>query len=190
VPIDHMGKFTAIGMRIPVIDPNALVINTCGGNDTNRAGTETSWDWCNPTSRKVVHTHPHDPAIMAVSVECMWQGTKIFSPLEEPDQRTLQGEWRRGKGKRPIGAWDGPDLPLITHSGMARRVIYIPCYARLIGTWLAEAEIADRVARARAWPGNVYLRDHDTGRGVMTTRPMSHAWVLAMYLNNGVWPVD
>lgn len=43
MPIVKMGHFTAIGMRTPVTDPTALVINTCGANDTAGRGTPASW---------------------------------------------------------------------------------------------------------------------------------------------------
>lgn len=49
MPIDLMnGKFTAIGMRTKVEDHTALVIGTCGMNDSAEAGDFTSWVWSNP----------------------------------------------------------------------------------------------------------------------------------------------
>lgn len=186
--LDRMGKFTAIGMRTKVEDPNAMVINTCGDNDTAGKGNQYSWVWSNPTNRAIVHTLAADPGIKAVSVECLWQGTKIFVRGGEPDTRTLNGEWRRGKAKRPIGAWNGIGRPLITDPGEARRKIYIPAFSRLIAYWLRDPEVAAWVEQARNHPGDVYLRDFDTGRGVDRNGPMSHAYVLAVWLNTGNWP--
>lgn len=183
--IVSMGKFTAIGMRTSVKDPEALVINSCGKNDTAEKGTSTSWVWSNPTNRAVTHRYED---VEAVSVECLWQGTKIKPGMEEPDQETLKGNWRRGKGKRPLGAWAGPGKPLITNPGDARRRIYIPAFKKLIETWLQDPEVQKWVEDARNHPGPVYIRDFDTGRGVDRNGPMSHAWVLCEFLNTGKWP--
>jgi hypothetical protein len=185
--IQIMGHFTAIGMRESVTDPQSMVINTCGGNDSSKPGSLFDWKWANPTSRRITHQYHN---VEAVSVECLWQGTKIFDPNGHPDPLTLSGDWRRGKAKRPIGAYAGPSAPLITDPGEARRQIYIPAYKRLFEAWQESEEVRQWLEVARAWNGQVYLRDFDTGRGVNRRSPMSHAWVLAMYLNTGEWPTE
>lgn len=183
--IQHMGQFTAIGMRTKVENPDARVINTCAGNDTSERGDAIRWTWSNPTNRALAHRY-HD--IEAVSTECLWQGTKIRTGQDGPDFRTLQGDWRRGKGKRPIGAYAGPDQPLITTPGEARRQIYIPAFSRQVREWLIDPQVAEWVQDAGSHPGGVYLRDHDTGRGIDRNGPMSHAWLLATWLNEGQIP--
>lgn len=183
--IESMGHFTAIGMRTKVPEPNALVINTCGKNDTSEPGDDKTWAWSNPTNRIITHDY-HD--ITAVSVECLWQGTKLRPGETKPRQEVLNGNWRLGKGKKPAGAYAGPGAPLLTTPGAARRAIYIPAFKRLIEHWLQDPEIADRVQRARDHNGPVYLRDFDTGRGIDRNGPMSHAWVMATWLNTGKWP--
>lgn len=183
--IRSMGKFTAIGMRTPVPDLRALVINTCGKNDTRTRGDATSWVWSNPTNRVVAHPYG---GVEAVSVECLWQGTKVFKKDGRPDPLTLGGDWRRGKKKRPKGAWAGEGEPLITTPGEARRRIYVPAYARLVGHWMKDREVEHWVETARAHEGPVYLRDFDTGRGIDRSGPMSHAWLLCTWLNDGEWP--
>lgn len=193
MPIVSMGHFTAIGMRAKVEDKNALVINTCGQNDTAEAGNaHTSWVWSNPTNRAITHLYAD---IQAVSVECLWQGTKLLPGQTRPDPEILQGAWRKNKGKRPAGAYTGPNasrmdppFPLITSPGEARRKIYIPAFKNLVAHWLGNADIRGWVEDAKNWPGPVYLRDHDTGRGIDRNGPMSHAWVLATWLNTGEWP--
>ena len=185
--IKKMGHFTAIGMRQKVDSPGTLVINTCGGNDTDQKGSLERWDWSNPTNRKFKAVCVADPAIVAVSIECLWQGTKILTEGGVPNQQTLGGKWRNGKAKRPIGAWNGSG-DLITNPGDARRAIYIPAFKNQIENWLKDEEVADWVQQARDWPEDVYLRDHDTGRGIDRRGPMSHAWVLAVWLNTGEWP--
>jgi hypothetical protein len=180
-----MGEFTAIGMRAAVKDPSALVINTCSQNDTAEAGDDTRWSWSNPTNRRFpVEVR----GIRAVSVEALWQGTKLHGGRTEPDPVTLGGEWRRGKGKRPTGAWVGADRPPVTTPGEARRLLYIPAYAEQISRWTREPEVAARIQAARDHDGPVFLRDHDTGRGVDRNGPMSHAWLLSVFLNHGEWP--
>jgi hypothetical protein len=44
-----MGKWTAIGMRTPAKDlpDDAIVINSCGKNDTAERGDPNTWAWCN-----------------------------------------------------------------------------------------------------------------------------------------------
>ena len=44
------------------------------------------------------------------------------------------------------------------------------------------------LGKARQHAGLVYLRDFDTGRGIDRNGPMSHAWVLAVWLNTGSFP--
>ena len=179
-----MGQFTAIGMRTKVEDPRALVVNTCGKNDTAERGTLDSWVWSNPTNRAIRHEFE---GISAVSVEALWQGTKVFAEGGAPDPVTLNGEWRRGKARRPVGAWAGPGKPLIRTPGEARRRIYVPAFKNLVDHWLQDEEVALFVREARKHE-RVFLRDHDTGRGIDRNGPMSHAWVLATYLNTGKWP--
>lgn len=188
--IEMLGKFTPIGMRTKVEDATGLIINTCGQNDTAEKGTPTNWVWSNPTNRAVAH--PYED-VVAVSVECLWQGTKMKAGMDAPDALTLAGDWRRGKGRKPIGAYagrntDGSLKPLLTTPGAARRAIYIPAFKRLIAHWMADAEVAKWVQQARDHKGSVYLRDFDTGRGIDRNGPMSHAFVLATFLNTGKWP--
>ncbi len=183
--IVSMGKFTAIGMRTSVQDPTALIINTCGQNDTDGVGTMESWVWSNPTNRAITHKYAD---IEAVSVECLWQGTKVFIEGGHADPLTLKGDWRRGKAKRPIGAYAGPMCALIRSPGEARRKIYIPAFRRLVLHWMRNPQVLAYIEAARNHNGPIYLRDHDTGRGIDRNGPMSHAWVLATFLNTGAFP--
>lgn len=183
--ITSMGHFTAIGMRVKVVDPTALIINTCGQNDTNERGSETSWVWCNPTNRALTHRYED---IEAVSVECLWQGCKLREGEAKPRDEVLKGNWRLGKGRRPVGAYAGPGKPLLCTPGSARRAIYIPAFRALIEHWLRDQTVQAWLNAAKAHQGPVYLRDHDTGRGIDRNGPMSHAWLLAVFLNSGVWP--
>lgn len=191
MPIKSQGKFTAIGMRQKVEDLTALVINTCAANDTDGAGDLTHWVWSNPTNRRFEAVHSQDPSCRAVSTEALWQGTKMKKGQTEPDRLTLQGDWRRGKGKRPVGAWAGPNRPLITTPGEARRVIYLPAFRNQVVRWNEESEdVRSMINAAYKHDGPVFLRDFDTGRGVDRNGPMSHAWVLACWLNAGSWDGD
>ncbi len=188
--IERMGKFTAIGMRTPTPE-GALVINTCADNDTDATGTLTRWSWSNPTNRRYPALYNPQPGevVQAASTEAMWQGTKIFAPGGRPDERTLAGDWRHGKAKRPIGAWAGEGQPLLTTAGAARRAIYLPAFRSQIEHWIFDsAKVREWLDEAGKWQGDIFLRDFDTGRGVERNGPMSHAWVLATYLNTSRWP--
>lgn len=180
--INWMGTFTAIGMRT-LAPKETMVINTCSDNDTDKRGEQTRWSWSNPTNRKYRATHKNDPQTTAISLECLWQGTKILAGQKRPAQTTLEGNWRAGKGRKPQGAWDGPDRPLITNPGIARREIYLPAFVAQIHQWLEQDEQVREMVRAAALHGKVLLRDFDTGRGIDRNGPMSHAWVLATILN-------
>lgn len=178
-----MATFVPIGMRVPVSD--GLAINTCAGNDTSNIGNATSWVWTNPTNRAVIHKYED---IEAVSVECLWQGTKIRGGGAGilANVHILAGDWRKGKGKKPIGAYAGFGKPLITTPGAARRAIYLPAFERLIRFWLDSShEVRVLFRNACRFDGNVYLRDHDTGQGIDRNGPMSHAWLLSTWLNDG-----
>lgn len=184
--IVSMGKFTAIGMRTSVKDEiNPLVVNTCAKNDTAEMGTFESWVWCNPTNRAITHQYA---GVTAVSLESLWQACKILTPGAAPRQDILDGNWRAGKGKKPIGAWAGVGQPLITNPGEARRKIYIPAFKNLIQHWMASPEVQNWIQLCKQHPGPVFLRDHDTGRGLDRNGPLSHAWLFCEFLNNGVWP--
>jgi len=180
-----MGKFTAVGMRTKIEEPDALTINTCGLNDRAERGSFESWAWSNPTNRAIVHEYED---VKAVSVEALWQSTKIFTSGGMPNAQGLAGNWRLGKGKRPIGAWAGAGKPLITSPGEARRKIYLPAFKNLVEHWLKDPVVQGWIDAARQHKGSVYLRDHDTGRGIDRNGPMSHAYVLATYLNTGEFP--
>lgn len=182
------GAFTAVGMRTSLNDKGVNVVNTCAHNDTDLIGDNKRWAWTNPTNRKYLVTHPNDPNTKAVSVECLWQGAKMMAGQTVPDTQALNGDWRRGKGKRPVGAWNGSNKPLITNPGEARRRIYIPAYVTQIHAHITNSEYVAEVVRASIYVAEMglrtALRDHDTGRGVGRNGPLSHAWVLAVILNN------
>lgn len=183
--IQITGHFTAIGMRAKVEISDALVINTCSENDSTERGSFTHWSWSNPTNRAVRHYYQD---VSAVSVEALWQGTKILKLDGRPNPAILEGDWRKGKAKRPIGAWRGEGIPLITNVGGARRATHFPAYARLVEHWMQDRVVQNWVQTARDHKGPVLLRDFDTGRGVDRNGPMSHAWLLSEYLNTGRWP--
>jgi hypothetical protein len=181
-----MAHFIPIGMRVKVA-AGARTVNTCSPNDSVDPGDTKRWGWAAPTSRIVRHQYE---GVEAVSTETLWQGCKITaaSPDGRPDPKILGGNWRGGKGKKPFGAWAGEGKPLITNPGEARRKIYLPAYRRQIEAWLEDPRAADILAEARRYGGPVYLRDFDTGQGVDRDGPMSHAWVLSVFLNTGEWP--
>ena len=181
-----MGTFIPAGMTDDILDPHALVINTCTGNDTDLAGDEHNWVWANPTNRKFGHEYHGREA---VSVAALWQGTKVYGPINEPDEFALAGDWRRGKGRAPRGAWAGPGEDLISDIGAARRAIFLPAYKYQIMSWVVgDDKVGEMVHKARHHEGPVYLRDFDTDQGLDNPTAMSHAWLLSVWLNVGEWP--
>jgi len=185
--LDSMGKFTAIGMFTSV-PAGSIVVDTCAHNDTALEGDDYRLAAFNPTNSRFGFEHR---GARGVSTETGWQGLKAIPGRPCPDPDTLAGRWGRGKKARPIGHWNGDGEPLLTTPGAARRIIYIPAYRLQIERWLAySATLRDRVARLRSDRRPVFLRDYDHGRGVDRDGPMSHAWVLAVWLNTGKWPGD
>lgn len=190
---DEIRKYRVLQMRAPAPQDAGLVINVACGNDKPGKGDFYAWAWASPTNtRYQAHFQWGEAAtqcLHAKSVECLWQGTKMFHPTSQgPDPEVLEGNWRKYKGYKPHGAWGGPEGRLLDRVD-ARRLIYIPAYRTQIMQWLLDdAEVQGWVDRSRLEPGFVYLRDFDTGEGLDNPRPMSHAWVLATFLNTGVWP--
>ena len=175
--------FVPVGMRDHIDDPDGLVVNTCSDNGSALLGDLTHWSWSNPTNRRLAH---HYAGVTAVSVECLWQGTKMMPEMVSPNSEILGGNWRLMNGRRPLGAWAGEGEPLITDPGQARRLIYLPAYLNLILFWLENG--ADEILIEAASYPTVYLRDFDTGRGLDRNGAMSHAWVLSYFLNNKEMP--
>lgn len=184
-------KFVPVGMRAKIDAlPGDLIVNTCSENDTDARGDATRWSWSNPTNRAYQAVHSADRQCVAVSIECLWQGTKAIPGRPCPDPLTLAGDWRRGKAKRPTHAYGG-SLGNLTDPGSARRAIYIPAFEFQIKSWIREDEVVRHMIEDLTnpeVPGTVYLRDHDTGQGVDRRGPMSHAWVLSVFLNTGSFP--
>jgi hypothetical protein len=172
--------FIPVGMRTQVDrGTRTLVVNTCGRNDTSELGTIESWVWSNPTNRAIKHQYLD---IEAVSVECLWQGCKLLPGQDRPDATILGGEWRKNKGKKPAMTYGGMKTP-----GAGRRAVYLPAFKNLFDHWIQDRRVQEFLDEARSC-NKVYLRDFDTGQGVDRNGPMSHAWVLSVFLNTGAWP--
>jgi hypothetical protein len=176
--------FVPVGMRTKMPE-GTTTINTCSDNDTAGIGDTNHWTWANPTNRAIAHRYA---GIQAVSVEALWQGTKIRQLGAVPDPAILNGNWRLGKGKRPLGAWAGTGQPLITNPGDARRAIYLPAYQDLVLFWLDNSPQVKRwLLQTLESHHPVFLRDFDTGQGIDRNGPMSHAWLLSTWLNDPQW---
>jgi len=165
------------------IPHDSIGIDTCHANGQNIAGDFSRWAWANPTNTRFPVTYAD---VTAVSVEALWQGTKIRKNMQVPDPDTLAGDWRRAKGRKPLGHWSG-EHGLLLGLTMARLKIYLPAYINQIHNFLQVEERAKR-SLLNAEQGikqgfKIALRDFDTGEGVANNSPMSHAWVLATILN-------
>jgi hypothetical protein len=85
----------------------------------------------------------------------------------------LAGNWRLGKAKRPLGAYNGTQ-PLIKTPGEARRKIYIPAFTNLVKHWLQDEEVLGWVTKAHEHDGPVFLRVGSLGAySNVTSHPSS-----------------
>jgi len=181
-----MGEFIAAGIKDDMPGDNAWNVAICTGDDTDLAGDSFQWIWANPSNRKYSHRYH---GCTAVSVAALWQGTKVHGPVSGPDELAMAGDWRRGHGRVPRGAWAGPAADLIEDVGAARRAIYLPAYRYQVMSWVVGSEeVQQLVQAARDHDGPVYLRDREVFAGVDNPTGMSAAWLLATWLNTGSWP--
>ncbi len=118
------------------------------------------------------------------------EGDDYLFAAFNPTNRRFGFEHKGARGvSTEAGHLNGDGAPLLTTPGGARRAIYIPAFRSQVERWLSASEsLRDRVERLRSDPRPAFLRDYDTGRGIDRDGPMSHAWVLAMWLNTGEWP--
>ncbi len=201
-----MAIFVPVGMRasIPPAD-DVLIVNTCSDNDSTFLGDAVRWSWSNPTNRMYSATLGFTGGeLRAVSVEAMWQGTKVLpntpglvqrdggfyldtESFKAANRDALSGNWRTHKGKKPVGAWVGPDKPLIRSPGEARRSIYLPVYLDQLTKMTKLTQPRTLVDLARFKYSKVFLRDHDTGYSINANRALSHAFLLSAFLNGQSW---
>lgn len=199
-----MTQYLPIHMRTKVETSRyILVVNTCTDNDTDKIGTKNAWSWSNPTNRAVPVAIPGTDHF-ATSVEALWQGSKVLpgtpglwrddegrwhlseANFMQANHATLFGDWRRAKGWKPVGAWAGEGLPLVSDPIEARRRVYLPAYAAQLREMVKHPEVRAMLVRAKGYE-TVYLRDHNTG-GIEDRRGMSHAYLLAGWLTNKEFP--
>lgn len=129
--------------------------------------------------------HPCSKDILCKSVECIWQGSKVFS-LENPapDYFVLFGKksFMKNKGKKPLGTWAGGH-DIITNVGDARRTVYIPAYRWVLDNRLRlQVKRILKIARSHQRK-RMYLYDFNDNFDVDNPAPLAHCSVLAQYLN-------
>lgn len=129
--------------------------------------------------------HPCNKTLMCASVECIWQGSKVFSTDNpRPDYFVLFGKksFMKNKGKKPIGTWTG-GTSVCSDVGEARRTVYIPAYR-----WTLEHRLKHyvdkllRIAKENRYK-TIYLYDVNWNDDVDNPAPYSHAAILVDYLN-------
>ncbi|KAI9362011.1 hypothetical protein DFJ73DRAFT_8751 [Zopfochytrium polystomum] len=140
---------------------------------------------------------PTDPGVVSVSVEGIWQALKVFAN-EGPDASKLRiatmAGLKRGASKargRVLG--HSPRLAVQPGDKLlayvdARRRIYLPAYREQLERLAPELEQVRRMAIDAAQ--TVVLLDFETNTDVAdTTRPLSHAGLIKVFLETGELPL-
>lgn len=130
--------------------------------------------------------HPCAKDMMCISVEAIWQGSKIFSADKiKPDYFVLFGKKSifKNKGKKPLATWLGGDK-YTSDVGDARRHVFVSAYYWTLDNYCKTP--VDRLLyfAHNAKNKNVYL--YDFGSNFDIDEPMgtfSHSAVLCDYLN-------
>ncbi|MEL6189104.1 MAG: hypothetical protein AAFU79_31160 [Myxococcota bacterium] len=133
---------------------------------------------------------PHSEGVYAESVEGIWQALKVFesqdidvSKLSITSMKGLKRTVRRFG--RVVGHREGVQGERILGYIEARRALYLPSYRFILERRLQE-EISD--LRARSTRTTIVLLDYETNVEIEdTSRPLSHAGLVAAFLN-GDWP--
>ncbi|MBT8492240.1 MAG: hypothetical protein KJO07_04200 [Deltaproteobacteria bacterium] len=133
---------------------------------------------------------PFSPGRLAMSVEGIWQGLKVFEhedvDLRKLDIATMKGIKRsatRSRG-RVLGHRRGTSGVELLGYREARHAIYLPVYS-----WVLEKRVAELVAEliTMAEAGPLVLLDYETNGDVDDlSRPLSHAALVARWLQDGV----
>lgn len=133
---------------------------------------------------------PLSPGIVGASVEGIWQGLKVFetadvdrSRLEITDMRGIKRTVR--KFGRCLGHRAGFDGTELLDYLAARKAIYLPAYAYVLGERLVD-ELGQLRALAETQP--LVLLDYETNTDVEDARkPLSHAGLVRAWLLDA-WP--
>jgi hypothetical protein len=133
---------------------------------------------------------PNTPSQMAMSVEGLWQGLKVFEKEGIAPTKwaivDMSGIKRGGKSRGAVrGHQFGVDSDTLLNYIDARWQIYLPAYKWVLENRLAtEVEELSKLASQKP----VVLLDYETNGDVRdTSSPLSHAALVRMYALNE-WP--
>jgi len=145
------------------------------------------------------------PGVMAQNVENLWQYSKVYAIHEHEPEAYF--DWRdkgwakeradrypMGKGAKPLYSyWDGHQLDYIA----ARKIIYIPAYAKAVLKTASYAMLYDAVQSGsdvvlRDFDGYDYIKAGQTLHQVVNNpnKTMGHAFVIAMLLTGNLLAGD
>ena len=133
---------------------------------------------------------PGSPGHVSQSVEGLWQGLKVFetagvdlAKMQNTTMKRLKRTVRKfGQVKGHLASVDSEEL---LGYGEARYALYLPAYL-----WVLENCLVDELDALReiAEERPIVLLDYETNGDVDDLRkPLSHAWLIAHYLNDE-WP--
>lgn len=137
------------------------------------------------SEKKPIIPVPGMPGTFSRTVEAIWQGLKVF-PVEPgqnwmagTDLKMLESDKPRKRKGIPLGhVYEGE---IITGQVPARKALYLPAYHWMIRNCpLATAKYQELLELSKV-PGNmVYVYDFDSNGDPEVKKPLAHAAVLAM----------
>lgn len=129
--------------------------------------------------------HPCDSSLLCLSVECIWQGSKIFNiENKKPDYYILFGKksFMTNKGKTPVGMWIGENN-ITVQPLESREKIYKPAYY-----WTLDNRCRYYI-NMLLYEGYknqnkiIYLYDFGSNIDIDNPSALSHSVLLCEYLN-------
>lgn len=129
---------------------------------------------------------PYSPDVKACSVEGIWQGLKVFENEGIDESKFFISNMRNIKRSvrkygKILGHQKGVDSHILLGYQEAKRLIYLPTYKCVLDTNLKNEidELNEIIAS-----NDIVLLDYETNEYICNDKPLSHAFLIKLYLEN------
>lgn len=129
---------------------------------------------------------PFSSGVKSFSVEGVWQGLKVFenegidvSKFTICNMKNIKRSVR--KHGRVLGHQKGLENQSLLGYQEAKKLIYLPTYQ-----WLLENVLVDEIEELRRLmnSNDIVLLDYETNKDIFNDKPLSHAVLIKLYLEN------